>query len=143
MLRRSDMPAIRIFLPFRITPKILEHSGVALAGFFACGDRSVPVRPVAPRARVEAAATQPGDLHRQQVVRRGDTGAAVEDRAVLSSKLGNPLAQLSGRLEAPVGAEVLLPRRAQRSGDVTCLRVDGLRLPPIPLDCPPRQWGAP
>src|ERR1700694_5163638 len=144
MLRRSDMPAIRIFLPERITPKILEHRGSyevreasdfggCLAGFPAGGDRCVAVRPVAPGAGVEAAAVQAGDLHRQEVVRRVDTGAAVEDRAVVSSQPRKPGTQLGGRFEPTVGSQVLHPRRAQGSRDVARLGIDRLRLAAIAL----------
>src|SRR6266851_10190584 len=99
MLRRSDMPAMRTRFPFRITARILR--------FFACGDRCVVVRPIAPRAGIEAAIRDAGQLHREEVVRGVHSRAAIHDRSVLSTEAGEPGAQGSGRFETTVGSEVL------------------------------------
>ena len=67
--------------------------------------------------------------------RRVDAGAAVDDSALLAvdAELGEAPAQLLGRLEAPVRAEVLGPRSAARARDVAGLGVDRLLLAAIAL----------
>src|SRR6202163_2668553 len=111
-------------------------NGVSLAGFRAGGDRRVVVRPVAPRAGVKASIWPSGQLHGQEVVAGVSPGASVHHGALLGPEAGEAVAQLLTRFEAPVGAEVLHPRRAERPRDVACLGVDGLVFAAVALAGP-------
>src|ERR1700758_1439191 len=99
MLRRSDIPAMRIRFPSRIMGEILEARPLGLG---ACRNGKLAVRPVAPRSRVQSRVRQSRQLHREQLLRRVDAGAAIEDGAVAHAHLAELLAQLLRGLEPAV-----------------------------------------
>src|SRR4051812_34618557 len=86
------------------------------------------VAPLRPRAGVEAAFAEARVLDREQVVARGDAGAAVGDdrRAFDDAGLGELRAQPVGREEAAVRVDVLARRDAVRARDVAGARVERL-----------------
>src|SRR5579864_6688786 len=116
MLRRSDMPAIRTRFPLRITVVTLR--------FPAGRHREVAARPVAPGTFVKPCARKSCDLHRQHVMGRVDTRAAVEDGSVPGAEGRVLRPELGRRLETPASVEVDGERRAQRTRDVPGLGID-------------------
>jgi hypothetical protein len=94
---------------FCSTRSAAQHRARRVNAASAIAARDRPRRiggPFAPRSCVQARAGKPRMLHREQVVTRGDAGAArVDDRRgwVLSNRRGEVRAQLGSRLEVTVG----------------------------------------
>src|SRR5438874_13389312 len=107
MLRRSDMPAIKMRLPWRIIASITLR-------FRAGRHGSVAARPVAPGSRVQKGIGQTRNLHGQDVVRRVHAGAAVEDGALGCAQLLIAAPERVRCFETTARVEVLNVRRAQR-----------------------------
>src|SRR4029453_4474433 len=87
--------------------------------------------PLAPRARVELAALQAGNLRRKEVVARRDARAAIVDRlgGCVALQYGfELLLQLRGRLEGSLRREVVAAEAVLRAGDPACRRIDRLPL---------------
>src|SRR5207237_9234991 len=102
---------------------------VRLLAFFAR-----PLRiglPLAPRARVQLAAAQAGELHRQQVVTRGNARAAVVDhlaRRTIAEHTLEVRFQLFGAFEAALVAHVVHVEAVERARNAAGDRVDRLLL---------------
>ncbi len=86
-------------------------------------DRQVAGDPVAPRARIELRVVATGPRERQQVGRRGDAGAAVDDELVRVEDLPRDLRQTDRR-------------EVDRAGDAARDRVDRLGLAAVALAHP-------
>src|SRR4051812_18763629 len=78
------------------------------------------VAPLRPRARIQAAAAEPGVLEQDEVVAGRDARAAVGDDglAAVDAGRGEALSQALDRQQPAVGPEVLARGQAARARDV-------------------------
>src|SRR5258708_20958869 len=94
---------------------------------------------LAPRARVQLAAAQAGELHREEVVARGDAGATVVDHLtwhMAAERLLEVALQVLRRLEAPIAADVVHVEAVERTWNAAGHRIDRLLLAAIAHGCP-------